>query len=280
MLNRRFFLMAALTFLSAACGRSKSSIRQIVVGVLSYGDKTSTAEYYESFRAYLAQSLNSVVLLEPALNEVQAVQQVSQKAWDVVISPPGLSAIAIAQSQYLPLLPQVGANQERSILIVKDSSEIRDLEQLANQSVALGHEGSATGYYFPIYNLYGLTLSEVKFAPTPTSILEWIESGEVDAGALSVGEFDALKDKVDGKFRVLFRDSHPVPAGSILLAPNQDEEFVSQFKQALEQAPLDVLEKVGFVPNASPPDYSYLIQVVKRVRPIAKRVREVPAPLF
>ena len=266
--------------MATACGGGKPQTQQIVVGVLSYGENESTVEKYEGFRNYLAKSFNSVVLLEPALNEVQAVQQISQKSWDVVISPPGLSAIAISQSQYSPILPRVGANKERSILVVKDTSDINDIKELGNQSVALGHEGSATGYYFPIYNLYGLTLSEVKFAPTPKKVLEWVDNGEVSAGALSLKEYEKLRGSFENGFRVLFRDSHPVPAGSILISPDLDDSFESDLVQALEKAPLDVLENTGFVPNASPPDYSYLIQVVKRVRPIAQRVKEKPAPIY
>ncbi|NJN23787.1 MAG: phosphate/phosphite/phosphonate ABC transporter substrate-binding protein [Acaryochloridaceae cyanobacterium RL_2_7] len=280
MLNRRFFLMAFLTFLVTACSGSQPTTRQIIVGVLSYGESASTLEKYQGFRDYLAKEFNSVVLLEPSFNEVQAVQQIIQKSWDVVISPPGLAAIAISQSQYSAVLPRIGADKTRSILVVKDNSDINDIKELNNQSVALGHEGSATSYYFPIYNLYGLTLSEIKFAPTPKTVLEWVDTGEVTAGALSQEEFENLKGNFESGFKILFRDTHPVPAGAILVSPDRDEAFKADLIKALEKAPLDILETVGFVPNAQPPDYSYLIQVVKRVRPIAKRVKEKPAPIY
>ena len=174
MLTRRFFLATLLSFLAISCNKTVSTApSQIVVGVLSYGDGVSSLAQHQAFKEHLAKSFKSVIQLEPALNEVQAVQQISQKDWDIVIAPPGLAAIAISQSQYAPILPLVGANQERSILIVKQGSDVAGLQDLANQTIALGHEGSATGYYFPIYNLYGMTFASVRFAPTPQKILEW-----------------------------------------------------------------------------------------------------------
>ena len=43
---------------------------------------------------------------------------------------------------------------------------------LNGQAVALGQPGSATGYYFPLLNLYGLTLSKIRLAPTPKQALQ------------------------------------------------------------------------------------------------------------
>ncbi|MCM1982702.1 phosphate/phosphite/phosphonate ABC transporter substrate-binding protein [Lyngbya confervoides] len=282
MIRRRFLVLGALALVSTACGNQAKSPSQLVVGVLSYGEGATSLEKHDGLKAHLAQSLKSIVQLEPALNEVQAIQQISQKSWDVVIAPPGLAAIAISQAQYSPVMPRVGANQEqRSILVVRQESPAKTLDNLGNQVVALGQEGSATGYYFPIYNLYGLTLSQVKFAATPKQVLEWVDKGEAEAGALSLQEFDLYKQEFDrDRFRILFRDSHPVPAGSILVSPNLSEETRQLLVKSLEKSPLQVLEDVGFAPNAAPPNYDYLIRVVKRVRPIAQRIRQQPAPLY
>jgi phosphonate transport system substrate-binding protein len=281
MVTRRFFIAIFLSCIATACSdRSSNAPSQMVVGVLSFGDGASSLAEHQTFKEHLSKSFKSVVQIEPALNEVQAVQQISQKSWDIVIAPPGLSAIAISQSQYSPVLPLEGANQERSIIVVKKDSDLSDLKALANQTIALGHEGSATGYYFPIYNLYGITLAGVRFAPTPKTILEWVDSGEVVAGALSVAEFETYQSEFSAGFKILFRDEHPVPAGSILVSPDLDEDFRAELVQVLEQSPPSVLESVGFVPNAAPPSYDYLIQVVKRVRPIAQRIKEQPAPLY
>lgn len=280
MFRRRFLGLFLLGLVFAGCG-GRSTTTQVIVGVVSYGEGSRSLERYQSLREHLSKSLQGIVQLEPALNEVQAVQQISQKSWDVMIAPPGLSALAISVEQYIPILPRTGGNKERSIIIVRNDSEATDIKDIGNQTLALGQEGSATGYYFPIYNLYGLTLSEVKFAPTPKKLMEWVEAGEVAAGALSIAEYERyLPDFQGSPFRILFRDSHPVPPGSVLISPNVSEELKSRLVDAFESTPPNIVNSTGFVPNAAPPNYDYLIQVVKRVRPIAQRIKEKPAPLY
>lgn len=282
MFSRRFFGLQMLLAFLAACASPESSVQQkLVVGIVSYGDGRQSIERFEQLKTHLESQLKSVVELEPAFNEVQAVQQIDRQVWDVVFAPPGLAAIAINQKRYLPILSQSGGEKERSVIVVKDSSKIRAIGDLSYMRLALGQEGSATGYYLPIYNLYGMTLAEVRFAPTPKTILGWVAQGTVDAGALSIAELERYRnDFSPTKFRVLFRDIHPVPAGSVLVGPTIDRNEQQQILQALESVPPSMSAALGYVANASPPDYRYLLEVVKRVRPIAQRIKLKPAPLY
>jgi phosphonate transport system substrate-binding protein len=108
-----------------------------------------------------------------------------------------------------------------------------------------------------------------------------IDTGEAVAGALSIAELEQYRsDFGQTKFRILYRDSHHVPSGAVLVSPNVDRNQQEQIRQALESAPANVTAAAGYVSNAKPVDYDYLIKVVKRVRPIAKRIKEKPAPLY
>jgi phosphonate transport system substrate-binding protein len=282
MFLRRFFRLQLLLILLTACGPAElSAHKKLAIGVVSYGDGRQSIERFDALKTHLEFELKSIVELEPAFNEVQAIQQIDRRAWDIVFAPPGLAAIAISQKQYLPLLSELGGEKERSIIVVRNESPIRKINGLSNKIVALGHEGSATGYYLPVFNLYGLTLAEVRFAPTPKTMLTWISDGTVAAGALSIAELDRYRgDFNQTTFRILYRDVHPVPAGSVIVGPNIDRNEQQRILQALETVPPRVSSSVGYVSNAKPPDYSYLIKVVKRVRPIAQRIKQKPAPLF
>jgi phosphonate transport system substrate-binding protein len=282
MFSRRFFgLQLLLAFLAACTPVEQSNQRKIVIGVVSYGEGRRSIEQFESLKTHLASQLKSVVELEPAFNEVQAVQQIEHQSWDIVFAPPGLAAIAISQQRYLPILSGAGGEKERSVIVVKDNSPIKTLSDLSYKTLALGQKGSATGYYLPIYNLYGTTLAEIKFASTPKEILTWIDRGTVAAGALSIAELDRNRGEFGStKFRILSRDNHPVPAGSVLVGPNVERNEQQQILQALETVPPNVSAAAGYVANAKPPDYRYLIEVVKRVRPITQRIKLKPAPLY
>lgn len=282
MFTRRHFALQVLLFFLAACATSElSEQKKLAVGVVSYGQGDRSIARYDALKTHLESQLKTIVELEPAFNEVQAVQQIERQAWDVVFAPPGLAAIAISEARYLPLLSQGGSEKERSVMVVKQNSPLQKLPDLANQIIALGHEGSATGYYLPIFNLYGLTLAEIRFAPTPQKILEWIDTGQVAAGALSIAELEQYRSAFpNAQFRVLYRDSHQVPSGAVLVGPTVERNTQQQILNALESVPASVAAAAGYVANTKSPDYEYLIKVVKRVRPIAKRIKEKPAPLY
>lgn len=281
--RRRFFFCAFVSLvLLSGCGSANSGTqRRLTIGVVSYGEGQRSIEQFEQLKVHLERSLKSIIELEPALNERQAIQQIERQSWDLVFAPPGLAAIAISQEQYLPLLPRAGGSKEKSVIVVPDDSPAQTLQDLGNQTLVLGQEGSATGYYFPVYNLHGLTMAEVKFASTPRTVLQLIEDGEAAAGALSVAELERYRpDFNDTQFRILFRDTHTVPSGAVLIGPSVDRTFQEEVRSALASAGSPVASAAGYITNAEPPDYSYLIQVVKRVRPIAQRIREQPAPLY
>ncbi len=282
---RRLLFSCSLivTFLLTACAQTtdSSTKKRLTIGIVSYGEGQRSLEQFEGLKAHLGTTLKSLIELEPALNERQAIQQIERQRWDLVFAPPGLAAIAIAEEQYLPLFSLAESVQEKSAVVVPYNSPAQSLQDLASKPLALGQEGSATGYYLPVYNLYGLTLSEVKLAVTPKEILQLVESGNTAAGALSIAELQRYRsDFPETKFRVLNRDSHTVPPGSVLVGPTVERNFQEEIRAALESAGSPVTSAAGYIPTSGSPDYSYLIKVVKRVRSIDARIKEKPAPLF
>jgi phosphonate transport system substrate-binding protein len=282
-LGRYSLLILGCAVLSLAGCKPPAPVEtvKLSVGVVNYGELGRSLDQYNDLKEHLAASLKSIVEIEPAYNEIQAVQQIERQAWDVVIAPPGLAAIAISQQRYIGILPREGGDKQRSVIVVKQDSPLQNLTDLAGQTIALGQEGSATGYYLPIYNLYGLTLAQVVFPPTPKALLEAVANDKVAAGALSIAELERYRSAFSGnQFRILFRDTHPVPPGAILISPAVDRNLQQQIRQSLENAPSTIASSAGFVATGKVPDYTYMIKVVQRVRPIANRIREQPAPLY
>jgi phosphonate transport system substrate-binding protein len=279
LIGTQFILSIGL--LVSGCGSPEVfNPEKLTIGVVSYGEGTVSIEKYERLQQYLAQQTRSIVDLEPAYNELQALEQIRRKNWSVAFAPPGLAAIAISQELYEPIFPLQGVSSlERSLIIVREDSQIQDLANLANQTIALGEPGSAAGYYLPLYDLYGLTLREVRFASTPKQVLEWISEGEVEAGALSENEFERYhREFTATRFRVLHK-SRWIPAGLVLIAPTVERNQQENIKNALNEAPSDIISDSGYVPAAKVPDYQEFIKIVEKVKPLEKRVHEVPAVL-
>ncbi|WP_310427892.1 PhnD/SsuA/transferrin family substrate-binding protein [Chamaesiphon sp. VAR_48_metabat_135_sub] len=299
--NRRLFL--TWLFLSSCGARrglsgdnSRTSERvQLTIGTLSYGMVAQTEtngdanNRYDSIKQYLEEQLQSQVQIEPAFNENKALERIAAQAWSLVFAPPGLAAIAISQYQYTALLPLEGINNIRSILVVKKDSTYQDLRSLTGKKLAIGLPGSATGYYFPLYNFYGLTLAELIVSSTPKAILEAVARGSADVGALSLQEFNTYKSEIkQAQLRILFADPHRVPPGAILVSPNIDLKMQESIHQLLKNAPSTIAQEAGFIPNGTVPDYQYTISVIDRVRSIfpadkaqtAALLRQKPVRLF
>lgn len=285
LLRRRLLLVSLLLltltlglWLSSCTRNSTDPLGKLVVGIVSY-DTGNTVDKYERFREYLAGQTRAIVELEPAFNELAAVEQIQQQVWSIVFASPGLAAIAIGSQQYIPIFTMQGINNLRSVIVVRDESQLQTLGDLANQTIALGEPGSAAGYYLPLYDLYGLTLAEVRLAPTPKTVLAWLEEGAIAAGALSEDDFQNLRNQFrDTKFRVL-HTSRPIPPGAVLLAPTVERNQQEQIEIAMEQAPSNIIGDSGYIPNVPLPDYSQLIELIEKVQPIESRIREKPAVL-
>ena len=277
----RILLLLVLLFLTGCEPTSSPSLGKLSIGVVSLGESARSIQQYSALKDYLSDKLNSIVELEPAYNEVKAIEQIKRKRWDLVFAPPGLAAIAISQEQYIPIFSLEGGQKNISVIVVLEDSPMRDLPSLEGKIIALGQPGSATGYYFPIYNLYGLSLAEVRFTPTPKKILDSIAAGETDAGAISLDEYNLYRsDFPETDFRILHTDLHDIPNGSILISPTLEPMQEKQIHQALANVPVAIAQLSGYLPNAPIPRYQYLIEVVTRVTPIASRIKEKPARLY
>jgi phosphonate transport system substrate-binding protein len=288
-ISRRWLL--GLMFLAAcrATSSSSGSRSSLLVGAVNYEGGDKTVEQYDRFTNYLSEKTQSLVQIEPALNESRALNQIRNQAWSLVFAPPGLSAIAISQYQYTPLFPLFGVQNLRSVLVVREDSPLQNIKDITGKAVALGKPGSATGYYLPIFNLYGLTLSELVFPTTPDAILEAVSQGKAAMGAVSMEEFNQYRSQVtSAKLRILFADPHPVPPGTVLISPTLERNYQESIRKILSEMPSVVAEEAGFVTNAAVPDYKYMISVVDRVRSIfpgdtpegVKLLQQKPVRLF
>jgi phosphonate transport system substrate-binding protein len=275
-------LLFSINFLSFGCTqKSEPPLGKLVVGSVTYDRGMSSTEQYERFKEYLAQQIRTYVELEPAFNELAAVEQVKRQAWSIVFAPPGLAAIAIKEGGYLPILPMQGRQgliRVRCVIVVRQDSPIQNLAQLSGKAVALGKAGSATGYYLPLYDLYGLTLRELRFAPTPKTGLEWLAKQEVEATALSEDEFQLYGRDFTEKFRVI-HSTRFIPSGVVMLNPSLTKEQQEKITEAMKEATPNIARDAGYIPNANAPAYQQFIELVDKVKPIEANINRKPAVL-
>ena len=279
--SRRLFILQLLCCTVTGCKSTPKSEGVLTIGVINYGGGGEIIDKFAKFSNILAQETKARIRLEPAFNENKAIERLSAQAWSLVFAPPGLAAVAIARYQYVPILPLVGVSNLRSVLVVRKDSPIQDLKQLQGKTVALGQPGSATGYYLPLYNLYGLTVAEILSAPTPKTILELVAEGKADAGAISIAELDLYSPQLrQTEFRILYTDPHYVPPGVVLIGSTVERNRQEYIRKVLSEVPAVLAQEVGYVPNGKVPDYKYMIDVVERVKLISSQLQNKPVRLF
>ncbi|NJK55662.1 MAG: phosphate/phosphite/phosphonate ABC transporter substrate-binding protein [Pleurocapsa sp. SU_5_0] len=263
-------LLVIIIFTLIACDRpEETTLSKLSIGVVSYGENEKSLQQYQAFQEYLGTQQNSLIELEPTYNEVKALEQIASKKWDLVFAPPGLAAIAIAQYNYEPLVPLEGRDQTRSVIVTQQDSTAKSRQDLAGETIALGQKGSATGYYLPIFNLYGLKFKQVLFAPTPKNILQLLDQDQIAAGALSLEDFNQLKrDYKPNQFKIMYLDRHNVPPGAILISDRLERNQQEQIRLILRQTPSFISSSAGYLPNEELPDYAYLTKVIKRVQEV------------
>ncbi|MDJ0715696.1 MAG: PhnD/SsuA/transferrin family substrate-binding protein [Prochloraceae cyanobacterium] len=269
-----------LGLLAVSCNSNQSQHpKNLTIGVVSYDSGNRSLDKYEDFKNHLAREIRTYIELEPAYNELKAVEQIKRQIWSIVFASPGLAAIAIEQENYIAIFPMEGLSNTRSVIVVREESAIANLEDLSDKVVALGQPGSATGYYLPLYDLYGLTLAEIRFAPTPKNILQLLSDKSVDAGALSESKFQSYQREFpQTKFRILHK-TRAVPPGVVLVSPKVERIEQQQIIKAMKEASPNVIADAGYIVDGSIPDYKQFIELIKKVRPLETRVHQKPAVL-
>ncbi|VXD25302.1 phosphate/phosphite/phosphonate ABC transporter substrate-binding protein [Planktothrix paucivesiculata] len=272
------FIFLGLSLLWGCNTSSSDLLGKITVGIVSYETAEQALQQYQPFRDYLAKQTKTIVEIEPAFSELQAVDQIKRQVWSVVFAPPGLAAMAIQEAEYTPIFPLQGLN-DYSIIVVRKESEIYTLKDLSNKKIALGQKGSLAGYYLPLYDLYGLTLAEIQFAPTPKIALDWLKIGKLDAVAVSENQFLNYSPQFKSSpFRILHK-SRQIPSGSVLFSSTFNPQQQENLKKILQDAPPNLIEQAGYLPHIQPDDYQQIIQFMEKVQPLERKLRDTPVIL-
>lgn len=200
-------------------------------------------------RELLTASSRCEVQLEPVLSPEQARLRLQQGEWDLAFLPPGLTALALEQDGGYGLVRQLGRRQNsRSQLLVRQTSPYRDRADLRGVRLGLLPRGSLTGFYLPLFNLHGLTFSQVRYALSYAELMRQLRAGEVDViawdGALPLGPSDV---------RVLHEDGHGIPMGALALRQPllqaDYKPFLAQLDQNVSQLPASLGYATGAIPD-------------------------------
>lgn len=247
---------------------SKTSL---IIGFLSFPHQSmdTNEEYqYLPLQNYLKKKLGNQVkevFLEFGYNKSYQEMQskISNKEIDIVFAHSPMNSWVAKKNGYIWLgshSPYTSAYY-RSVLFVRSDSPIQSLADIkATTRIALGHVGSASSFYVPVYDLYGKSLS-VTLVNSHGEIQELVKTGKVDVGAST----DSALEKRP-EFRIIHH-SRAIPVAGVFISPKLSKSDQNQIQQIFRQAPKEIREKANYG-NMAEPKYDYIGHISSKTEEI------------
>jgi ABC-type phosphate/phosphonate transport system substrate-binding protein len=260
--------------------KTKISTSTITIGIL-----TSPADYRElgdylrkelvpaNYFDYLqGKQVGIIIEGDKSLSYQEVKKRLAAKKWDIVFArSPMISRFSQKQSySYLAgMFP--GSATYKSGIFVKANSPIRSINDIkSNTVVALG-DFSASGFYMPVYDLYGKTFSaKIARSESPRSM---VSQGKAEVGTVAIG--DQLKPN-NSEFRII-HTSRDIPGSGVYLSPQLASQH-QQIKQVLLAASKSITKKVNYgdVPE---PNYTEFDKIIDRVDSMIECVNFEKTPI-
>lgn len=239
----------------------KTTEEPLVIAMIPTEDADTTRAKAELFRQYMAQCMDTKVLIQVSVDYTAVVEAAKFKHADVVklggftyimgVDEAGLEAIAMG------VRAKTGLSTYHSILVTSPDSGVGNIEDLAGKKVAFADPGSTSGYLAPFTALKeaGIEPAETTFAGGhDASVLATINN-HVDAAATSdVWLNTAIKDGMIAEDSiVVIWESDPIPGGPMAVRSDMNDDLKKEIQACVCSAPQEAVEgfhhgRIRYVP--------------------------------
>ena len=262
---RRWLPLLAVLVTTACGGRQTSDVAlcgsgaRLRVGLVgaAEGRAQSAAQLLPDQDQFRLRELLTVasrceVQLEPVLSSEQARLRLQSGDWDLAFLPPGLTALALEQGGSYGLVRQLGRRSNaKSQMLVRADSGFETRGDLRGRRLGVLPRGSLTGFYLPLFNLYGLRFSEVHYALSYAELRAMLTNGEVDVIA-----WDGSLPIDSTRFKVLHEDSHVIPLGALALSQSLLQSDHQPFLRQLDENVTQLPPSLGYASGVIPEPYA------------------------
>ncbi len=254
--------------------------KTVYIGVVPRDNPRIMYEKYQPLLDYLSEKTEYSYELVIKKNYQETVDAIGNGEVDLAFLGPITYLDARAKYGVMCILKPKGINGTatyRSVIIKRRDSDIRDVKELKNKSVAFSDSKSTSGNLIPRYILAnsGIHLSELKSYANfnyHDSVVKAVLKGQYDAGA--------VRDSVAQKYMKLgidvITESSDIPVGPLVAASGTPFAIIENIKKALLALNPDnpdhkkILKRVdedlknGFT-EASDGDYSEIRTIINAV---------------
>ncbi len=268
--------------------KTQTNLDTIKFGFISRYNPRIMYEEYQPIMDYLSESTPYYFELTLGKTYQDAVNHLEKNM--VQISSLGAVTYVQARSSFnaTPILKPLNESGEafyRSLIIVRDDSDIKSIADLEGRSFAFASEYSTSGNLLPRYALkkYGFSLDRFSHFVNlkhHDSVTKAILSGKYDAGAVK----DIIGQRYLNKgLRVLYT-SEPIPSVPLVVNTDLDQQVVEAIKKSLLAINIEDTEyanlvkdwnrefKYGFV-EATDEDYAIIKEIISGIPEICNKIK-------
>ncbi len=220
---------------------SQSDAAPLRLGLIPERDIFEQRRRYEVLAEYLTGELDRRVTLVTSSTYHGALNDMAEDRTDAAFMGSMVAALTLEMVRARVLVkPQTtdGVSTYRGVIFVRDDSPIRNLEDLAGQSIAMVRTTTA-GHLFPIFRLseYGLLSGEdavaMRWVGTHDQVIQEVDLGRIAVGAAKDLRIDAYeKQHPMTHFRRLALGD-PVPNNALLVRNDMDESLIKELTRVL-----------------------------------------------
>ncbi|MBE0508799.1 MAG: phosphate/phosphite/phosphonate ABC transporter substrate-binding protein [Marinospirillum sp.] len=183
----------------------------------------------------MKQALGMKVEFYPVGNRTAVVNALRFKQVDVVMTGPSEYVAMDSQVQGAQPLVSLARPSYASIFIVPENSPYQTLADLKGARISMKSVGSTTGHIIPAYMLVeaGLDVDrDVRILNLGGTLFEALISGDVQAAATGVRDWDGFIKRTGGGYRILAQ-SPQMPDDLVVAGPHIDPTCVAYIRDAM-----------------------------------------------
>lgn len=171
----------------------------------------------------------------PVGNRTAVVNALRFRQVDVVMTGPSEYVAMDSQVQGAQPLVSLSRPHYASIFIVPKDSSYKKLADLKGARISMKSVGSTTGHIIPAYMLAeaGLDVDrDVRILNLGGTLFEALISGDVEAAATGVRDWDGFNSRTNGRFRIL-EQSEQMPDDLVVAGPHIAAECANYIRDMM-----------------------------------------------
>jgi len=257
-MKKLVLLIVALSFAMPFTEVHGQALKELRLSAIPDENPQEMLRIYSPFADYLSKEIGIPVKFTPVVDYAATVEGLAANRLEMVWYG-GLTSVQAAKQAkgaHRVIMRKEDA-QFKSYFITRKDTGIKDLKDLKGKTFAFGSVSSTSGHLMPRYYLLknGINpekdFSKFSFSGAHDATAAWVESGQVDAGALNFLVWDKLVEskKVDTSKVIIFWTTPPYV------------DYVWMVRAGVNKATVDKITKAFLKLDYNKPDDKKLLDL-------------------